>query len=510
MSTEVRILAGLETEFGITRDTEPGEELDVVAESIAVVRAAACGGARMCWDYRCEDPHQDTRGFRVDALRQDTDESGYLEQDAQRPLTFAEIKSDRALTNGGRFYNDHAHPEYCTPECAGPEDLMAHDRAGERWVMDGARRLAAERGRAVRIHKNNTDYLGHSYGCHENYLLPRSLVWDDLCAGIEAFLVTRSVFCGAGKFGVEDEDRFVGPGFQLSQRADFFRVRQSVDTMQERPLINTRDEPHADPTRWRRFHVILGDSNLSGFATRLKVASTALVLEALVRDPGLVRALPRLADPLAAFRSISRDPTFRWEVALEGGGASTALEVQRAYLAAVVARVDPSRSVWAEVLGDWEAVLADLAADPGLCSDRLDWVAKRALIRAFQEEEGIDDADPWLRSLDLAYSLLDPADGLHAGLEASGSMRMPVEEHAVEAAMREAPQDTRAAVRGACLERFPEAVLAAQWDHVVLRTRRGPFRVDLTGLFDPAAVRERLRWIRAAVDPDALAVSWNP
>lgn len=361
----------------------------------------------------------------------------------------------------------------------------------------------------MRIHKNNTDYLGHSYGCHENYLLPRSLGWDGLCAGIEAFLVTRSVFCGAGKFGVEDEDRFVGPGFQLSQRADFFRVRQSVDTMQERPLINTRDEPHADPARWRRFHVILGDSNLSGFSTRLKVASTAMVLEALVRDPGLARSLPRLADPLTAFRSISRDPSCRWEVSLEGGVASTALEVQRAYLAAVRGRVDPFRSAWAVALGDWDAVLEDLAADPRRCSDRLDWVAKRELIRAFQEEEGIDDEDPWLRSLDLAYSLLDPAEGLHAGLEAAGTMRMTVEEGVVQTAMHEAPEDTRAAVRGLCLERFPEAVLAVQWDHVVLRTERGPFKVDLTGLFEPAALRERLRWIRSAADPDALAARWK-
>jgi Pup amidohydrolase len=492
------ILFGIETEFGITRDTDPGEDLDVVAESIALVRAAREAGVRMRWDYRCEDPHADTRGFRVDALRQDTDESGYVEQDALRPLTFAEIKSDLALSNGARFYNDHAHPEYCTPECASPDDLAAHDRAGERIVAACARRLGKERGRPVRIHKNNTDFLGHSYGCHENFLLPRSLPWDDLCAGIEAFLVTRQVFCGAGKFGVEDEDRFLGPGFQIAQRSDFFRVLQSVDTMQERPLINTRDEPHADPRKWRRFHVILGDANMSPFATRLKVASTALVLEALVRDPGFARRLPRLADPLGALRSVSRDPDWKWELRLKDGRNSTALEVQRAYLEAVRATADLGRPEWRAAFADWEGVLDDLAVDPLRCADRLDWVAKFALIRQFQQGEGLSDTDPWLQSLDLAYSLLDPDEGLHAGLEAAGLVRCVVSEEAVARAVTMPPSDTRAAVRGLCIARFGDDVLAAQWDHVILRTDRGPLKIDLTDLFEPAAVGRVVETLRTA------------
>src|SRR6266702_3491807 len=175
---------GTETEIGITREKPDG--LDVVAESIALVRSATAPGVRMCWDYSCEDPHCDARGFRVKELLQDIDEANYFAQDAQRTLTFNEIKSDLVLDNGARFYNDHAHPEYCTPECSTYAELIAHDRAGERILMDCAEHLSGLLGATVRLYKNNTDFLGHSYGCHENYLLPRSLAWDSLARGVQA------------------------------------------------------------------------------------------------------------------------------------------------------------------------------------------------------------------------------------------------------------------------------------------------------------------------------------
>src|SRR5947207_6740755 len=243
---------GLETAVGISSDVEG--EVDVVAESIALVRSATEPGVWMCWDYNCEDPHVDMRGFRVHELRQDTDEANYYAQDAARELSFVEIKSDLVLGNGARFYNDHAHPEYCTPECRTLDELVAHDRAGERILNACARHLSEQRGVAVRLYKNNTDFCGHSYGCHENYLLPRSLPWETLAQGIQAFLVTRQIFAGAGKFAIEAEDKFLSPVFQISQRSDFFCELQSVDTMQRRPIINTRDEPHANPKRFRRFH----------------------------------------------------------------------------------------------------------------------------------------------------------------------------------------------------------------------------------------------------------------
>src|SRR5271170_444596 len=314
---------GYETEIGIAREKE--ENLDVVAESMALVRSATKSGVLMRWDYNCEDPHADMRGFHGQELRQDTDEATYFAQDAERELTYVEIKSDLVLGNGARFYNDHAHPEYCTPECSTLEELVAQDRAGERILMACAQQLTKQRGQTVRLYKNNTDFRGHSYGCHENYLLPRSLPWAQLAQAVQAFLVTRQIYAGAGKFGIEAEDRFLSPEFQIAQRSDFFSELQSVDTMQRRPIVNTRDEPHANARLYRRFHVIIGDANMSPFATRLKIGTTALVLEALARDPK--RSYSVLADPLQALTSISRDGKFHWEAPLQGKKTSNALDL---------------------------------------------------------------------------------------------------------------------------------------------------------------------------------------
>jgi Pup amidohydrolase len=490
---------GLETEFGISRDAE--EEIDVVAESIALVRSATEPGVWMCWDYESEDPHADMRGFRVSELRQDSDESNYFAQDAERELSFVEIKSDLVLGNGARFYNDHAHPEYCTPECHLVAELVLHDRAGERILMACAQHLSEQRQAKVRIYKNNTDFFGHSYGCHENYLLPRSLPWEPLAAGMQAFLVTRQILAGSGKFAIETEDKFLAPGFQLSQRSDFFSELQSVDTMQRRPIINTRDEPHANPKLYRRFHVILGDANMSPFATWLKVGTTALTLEALVRDPQ--RTYARLADPLAALVGISRDPQFRWEVKLEGGGTSTALEIQRGYLNAVKEVCDLGQPEKAQLVRDWEAVLNDLETDYMLCRDRLDWVAKLALVREFQAAQNLADDDPWLRSFDLEYHRLDFAEGLYYGLEQSGAFRGVPTEAAVRDAIKH-PPFSRAFVRGKCIQKFAAFVTSAQWDHITLQGSEGPIKVSLLDLFAPEEIVRYAKIINTARSPDDL------
>lgn len=499
------IVFGLETEFGITRLTE--DEVDVVAESIALVRAARDPGVRMRWDYSCEDPHHDARGFHVRELRQDTDEANYFEQDARRPLSFSEIKSDLVLSNGARFYNDHAHPEYCTPECASPSSLVIHDRAGERIAMACAVHRSQQLGERVVLYKNNTDFRGHSYGCHENYLLPRSLAWSSLVRGAEAFLVTRQIFAGAGKFGHEEEDRFVSAGFQISQRSDFFSELQSVDTMQRRPIINTRDEPHADPTLWRRFHVILGDANMSPFATWLKTGSTALVLELLSQCPGIERSLPKLSAPLDSLRQISRDPSWihssgpRSEIALH------AIQVQREYLHAIQRERGTSAPERMALLEQWTRILDDLESDPMRCRDRLDWVAKYCLIREFQHAEDLADQDPWLRSLDLAYHQLDPEEGLYSGLEQIGQFQGVPPDSEVRTAMHHPPPDTRAAIRGGCIRKFPSAVLAAQWDHVILSCTDGPWKLSLLDLFATEKILRYHDLIERASTPDELR-SW--
>jgi Pup amidohydrolase len=491
---------GTETEIGIARDNE--DNLDVVAESMALVRSATKSGVLMRWDYDCEDPHADMRGFHVEELRQDVDETYYFAQDAQRELTFVEIKSDLVLGNGARYYNDHAHPEYCTPECNSVDELVAHDRAGERILMRCAHKLSEERGCTVRLYKNNTDFRGHSYGCHENYLLPRSLPWEKLARGIQAFLVTRQIIAGAGKFAYEEEDKFLAPGFQISQRSDFFSELQSVDTMQRRPIVNTRDEPHANPTLFRRFHVILGDANMSPFATRLKIGTTALVLEALARNPK--RVYPILNEPLQSLMSISRDSKFHWEVRLQDNRCTNALQIQREYWDAVSDLCDLSEPLKAKIVSDWDKVLTDLEADPMRCKDRLDWVAKLALVRQFQSSQNIQPNDPWLQSLDLEYHRLDRDEGLYYALEQAGQMQGVPDEGFIRRAISEPPRSTRAYIRGRCIQKFSQYVVSAQWDHVTLQGSNGPLKLSLLNVFTPEELAAYAQVVDAAKTPDDL------
>jgi Pup amidohydrolase len=502
MQERLEIQFGTETEIGITR--EDSEGMDVVAEAIALVGAATAPGVRRRWDYQCEDPHCDARGFRVKELMQDHDEVNYFVQDAQRRLTTDAVHSDLVLRNGARLYNDHSHPEYSSPECSTLLEHLQQDYAGDQLLMDCARNLNQGSANPVRLYKNNTDFCGHSYGCHENFLLPRRLPWENLSGGVMAFLVTRQIMCGAGKYGWEDEDKFLHPGFQISQRSDFFFELQSIDTMQRRPIINTRDEPHADRQFYRRFHVILGDSNLSLFSTYLKIGTTALVLQALLNEAPAGR-LPMLADPLAALKSISRDRTWKWRCELAGGREATAVEIQREYLQLARDYCTHLGEDWRQLLDAWEQVLADLERDPLSTSDRLDWSAKYKLIEQFRQAENLGEEDPWLPSLDLSYHLLDPQQGLFYGLMDQGALLLPYPLADIKAHSLCPPSSTRAAVRGRCVEKFGSAIQAAQWDHVLLRSSQGTLKLDLTNLFDPAQIKRGLDLINSARTVDDLA-----
>ena len=457
---------GLETEYGIT--ITGAEVVDVVAESIELVRRYTDHGAHMKWDYELEDPHLDARGFRAKALLQDTDESAYYEIDKNRPLSFEEIKSDLVLSNGARFYNDHAHPEYSTPECTDLRQVATQDKAGERILAECARRRNEhlEPGQEVRLYKNNTDFVGHSYGCHDNYLMRRDVSWDRIVSGILPFLVTRQIFAGAGKMGIEAESTPTQPGcFQISQRADFFSVLVSIDTMNRRPLVNTRDEPHADIGRYRRFHVIVGDSNMSEWATAMKIGTTALVLDLIERGEA-----PQLeiAQPIDANKSISRDQTWDWIIELRDGRKISAIDVQRIYLRAAqkseAADAGDDRN-W--IVREWENVLNDLERDPMSTSDRTDWAAKKLLLNALQEEEKLSWTDPWLQSIDLEYHNIDLESGLYYELVRHGSMRRVVSEAEIRAAIFNPPETTRAFFRGRAVARFDREISSIQWDEIV-------------------------------------------
>ena len=264
-------LFGIETEYGIAR--EDSQTADPVVESMELVRSYIAGPFVRRWDYAGEHPHEDQRGFRVAELAQDREEAAFASLDAHRPFSFYDMKSDVMLPNGARFYNDHTHPEYSTPECRSLKDLIAHDRAGERILIAAANhRNEILGGDFVQLYKNNTDFHGHSYGCHDNYLVSRGVDFETLVRGLMPFLVSRQVIAGAGKVGQEAQEcGFTPGGFQLSQRADFMEAELGVDTMHNRPILNTRDEPHANPTRYRRLHLILGDANMCEYATALKV-----------------------------------------------------------------------------------------------------------------------------------------------------------------------------------------------------------------------------------------------
>ena len=454
---------GIETEYGIT--IQGAASVDVVAESIELVRSYTEHGAHMKWDYRLEDPHRDARGFRAPQLLQDTDESAYFEIDRNRPLSFEEIKSDLVLSNGARFYNDHAHPEYSTPECTTLRQLVAHEKAGERILAECARRrnLKLPEGQEVRLFKNNTDFAGHSYGCHDNYLIRRDLPWDRLVAGVLPFLITRQIFAGAGKIGIETESAGERPGvFQISQRADFFTTLVSIDTMNKRPLVNTRDEPHADADRYRRFHVIIGDSNMSEWATAVKIGTTALVLDLIERGKA---PQIEIAQPINATKSISRDQDYHWIIELSDGRKISAIDVQRLYLKATQKiGHDYEETLW--LLREWETVLNDLERDVGSTRDRVDWAAKKSLLVSFREEEKLSWTDPWLQALDLEYHNIQPDQGLFFDLQRQGSMRSIVSEQEIKDAIFAPPETTRAWFRGRAVARFNHAIRSIQWDEI--------------------------------------------
>jgi proteasome accessory factor A len=371
------------------------------------------------------------------------------------------------LTNGARLYVDHAHPEYSTPEVTNPRDVVLWDKAGERVMAEAARRAARIPGtQPIQLYKNNTDGKGASYGAHENYLMDRRTPFIDIIRGLVPFFVTRQVFAGAGRVGIGTEGRT--HGFQLSSRADFFEVEVGLETTLKRPIINTRDEPHANPDEYRRLHVIIGDANLAELSTYLKVGTTSLVL-AMIEARALTQDLS-IEEPVAALQAISHDPSLTSLVRLRDGRRMTAIDVQRAYLDQAVRFVERGGEAdeqTADVLRRWAEVLDVLADDPLRLADRLDWPAKLRLLEGYRARDGLAWGDSRLQLVDLQYSDVRPDKGLYHRLVARGSMQRLLTDDEVTRAMVTPPGDTRAFFRGECLRRFPAQVAAASWDSVV-------------------------------------------
>jgi proteasome accessory factor A len=458
-------VCGIETEYGIV--VRGGDNNPVSASSMlinAYVAATNRDRGRIGWDFEDEQPTNDARGFEIDSS---------LAPEVETMLVNA------VLTNGARYYVDHAHPEISTPEVTTAREALVWDRAAEEIIrasMEHVKSLLPDEGEIV-VHKNNSDGKGNSYGCHENYLLARETPFGRLASQITPHFVTRQVFCGAGKVGCELPGR---PDdhvpYQLSQRADFFEEEIGLETTLKRPIVNTRDEPHADAQKYRRLHVIVGDANMSEVATYLKVGTTSIIL-AMIEDDELGDEW-LLGNPVAAIRQVSHDPSLTQTIMLRDGNRATALEIQWGLLERA-RKYEQSHGldcvgadVGADVLSRWETVLAGLEADPASVANWVDWVAKQRLVDGYASRHGIDSGAAKLKAIDLQYHDLrvDRCLALRAGLD---TMVSPSE---VADAMAEPPSTTRAYFRGRCLQKYPDDVVAANWDSLVFDIGRDPLR----------------------------------
>jgi proteasome accessory factor PafA2 len=488
-------VCGIETEYGISlvgsADANP-----ISASSILINAYVAELERKVGWDFEDESPGNDARGFSRE---------GAMPPEVETHLVNA------VLTNGARYYVDHAHPELSTPECSNPLEAVLYDKAGEKILarsMEAARPLLGP-GQAIVVYKNNSDGKGNSYGCHENYLMDRAVPFGRIVHHVMPHFISRQIYTGSGKVGSEAPSG-EGVEYQLSQRAEFFEEEVGLETTLKRPIVNTRDEPHADASKYRRLHVIVGDANLAEVATFLKVGTTALVL-AMIEDDYLADKDFSLAAPVRALRQVSYDLSLSQGLELASGGTITALELQWELLGLASKYADEEglaalgdEEVGRQVLARWEAVLQALEMEPMSLSRQLDWVAKLCLLEAYRDRHHLDWDDHRLAAMDLQYHDLRPSKSLFSRLETE---RLVAEADVMEA-MREPPRGTRAYFRGKCLQRWVSSVAAANWDSLVFDLGSDPLRripmmeplrgtaahVDslLEGCSSPAELLERL------------------
>jgi proteasome accessory factor A len=369
------------------------------------------------------------------------------------------------LENGARLYLDvGSHPEYATPECDSIEDVVAHDKAGERileGLVSGAEERLEEEGirGEIYVFKNNTDSAGNSYGCHENYLVSRHKDFHRTVDVLIPFLVTRQIFVGAGKLTQTPR----GTGYTVAQRADHIWEGVSSATTRSRPIINTRDEPHADAERYRRLHVIAGDSNMSEYATYVKVGTMVALLQMIERDV-VFRDLT-LENPIRAIREVSHDTTCTRKLRLANGRELSALDIQWEYLdrAMRFARSPGFPPQVQAAVDRWEHLLTGLEKDPMTLDREVDWVMKFKLLERYSTRRGVPMSDPRMSMMDLAYHDVDRTRGLFYLMENAGlTDRVVTDEKVAEAVVRP-PQTTRARLRGA----FIKAAKARKRDFTV-------------------------------------------
>lgn len=515
----VRVM-GAETEYGIHAPAQPGANATWLSAQVVNAYAhttgqRSAGGGEARWDYSDEDPLADARGWSVPRHAahpsQLTDAPRYSEPTA---LTAAQIAQEDAgedspdgedqddaapsalmmnlvLGNGARLYVDHAHPEYSSPEVTNPRDAVIWDAAGDQVALAAVRWIAQNTSLPqVNLYKNNTDNKAVSYGSHENYLMPRSVPFGHIVSGLTPFFVTRPVVCGAGRVGLGQDG--AGAGFQLSARADFFETEVGLETTIRRPIINTRDEPHATADKYRRLHVIVGDANLSQSANYLKFGTTALVLDLI--EQGLA-PVAEIHEPVEALHAVSHDVSLTQKMRLTDGRRLTALEVQWLYFEAAAQQAHRSGADsipggdghTAAVLQAWEQVLTGLGRGVDQVSRTVEWAAKLSLIQQYRARDSLNWSDPRVGLIDLQWSDVRPEKGLYYRLLQRNRMDTVVSEGEIAAAVGNPPTDTRAYFRGRAISQFGPQVAGASWDSVIFelpqyrRLRRVATREPLRG-----------------------------
>jgi proteasome accessory factor A len=468
----VEKVLGIETEYGIhisSRDNNPS-----AGASVLISAYAAGLNGKIDWDFDDESPQRDARG--------------YLHNGGMAPLGDVNFYNT-VLTNGARYYVDHAHPEYSSPECSTVLEALAQDRAGEivlQRSMIAARSYMPLDDQIV-IYKNNSDGKGNSYGCHENYLVDRGIPFAQIVRDFTPHLVTRQLFTGSGKLGCEEVGSRRG-GYEITQRADFFEEEVGLETTMRRPIVNSRDEPHSNASIYRRLHVITGDANLCEVAGLLKLGTTALILT-MIEEGEFDDGELTLAAPVKAMHDVSHDLTLSIPLELASGTTITALGVQWELFDRALSfskrrglsELGPE-DVGELILDRWRGVLEGLESDPASLSTQLDWVAKYELINAYRARHDCEIDDPRVAALVLQYHDLRPERSLFSRLKTE----RVVSEAAVLAAVTEPPRTTRAFFRGECLKRYADSIVAANWDSIVFdigeaTLRRVPMMEPLKG-----------------------------
>ncbi|MHB8482243.1 MAG: proteasome accessory factor PafA2 family protein, partial [Nitrospiria bacterium] len=362
-----------------------------------------------------------------------------------------------------------------------PREVVAYEKAGER-IMDLCRETCNRthhRENGMILYKNNTDGKGNSYGYHENYLVDRNVPFERLLKELVPFLVTRQIFTGAGKVGSENRSDAVH--YQISQRADFFEVLVDLNTMVKRPIMNTRDEPHSDSAKYRRLHVIVGDSNMSEISTYLKVGTMLLVLAAI--EEGESSGIS-FENPVKTIKEVSRDLTLKKKYKLTDGRELTAIEIQRVYLEEAKRVFEGENDGFSrECLSKWESILNQLEEDPKLLSKDLDWLIKKEMIETYMERKSCDWRDSRVSLMDLQYHDISSEKSLYYALERDGYVNRLVTDDEIVKAMDSPPEGTRAYFRGMCLRKFPKEIYAASWTSVLFDL--GNTTVKKIPLLDP-------------------------